>query len=130
MSEWEDNTDKCIEACIGRRIVSIALVNDVLTLDFECGSSLVLEDKGQSCCEHRHMSTDDDINYYSGSTLLAIRLEDGPEAVDDGYIEVHEQQFLHVQTSKGFITVVNHNEHNGYYGGFCIRASVAGKPVL
>jgi hypothetical protein len=125
----EDTTEKCIAVSLGRTISDILLTDDVLTINFVGGGSLILEDKGQECCENRHMSTDDSLDYYKGSELIAIRLESGPDT-DEGYY-VHEQQFLHVQTSKGFVTVVNHNEHNGYYGGFSIRASaVAGKPVL
>lgn len=37
---------------------------------------------------------------------------------------MHEVQFLHVKTSKGSFAVSNHNEHNGYYGGFNVEASL------
>jgi hypothetical protein len=39
------------------------------------------------------------------------------------YGEVHEQTFLKIRTNNGDATVVTHNEHNGYYGGFNISAS-------
>jgi hypothetical protein len=32
--------------------------------------------------------------------------------------DVHETCFVEVQATGGFITLVTHNEHNGYYGGF------------
>ena len=32
----------------------------------------------------------------------------------------HEVCFLEVGTDDGFITISNHNEHNGYYGGSLI----------
>ena len=35
---------------------------------------------------------------------------------------VHEVQFLNIETSLGIITFETHNEHNGYYGGFYIKA--------
>jgi hypothetical protein len=34
---------------------------------------------------------------------------------------VHEVAFLEVTTDRGVFQMKNHNEHNGYYGGFLIR---------
>jgi hypothetical protein len=42
---------------------------------------------------------------------------------------VHETQFLIVDTTKGSFTIVNHNEHNGYYGGFGLVAQPRGWKV-
>lgn len=36
-----------------------------------------------------------------------------------------ESQFLMIRTSLGVFTVVNYNEHNGYYGGFALRATIS-----
>ncbi|MDC6673798.1 hypothetical protein OEZ80_25875, partial [Leclercia adecarboxylata] len=82
------------------------------------GNWLVIRDDGQSCCESRYMSTDDDLSSFVGATFLGCEIEDGPHEADD---PDHETQFLIVSTSLGKFTVVNHNEHNGYYGGFSIR---------
>jgi hypothetical protein len=68
------------------------------------------------------MSSDDDLSHYVGATLVGVELKDGPEEEGE-YGEVHEIQFMEVQTSAGSFTVVSHNEHNGYYGGIAIRAS-------
>jgi hypothetical protein len=38
--------------------------------------------------------------------------------------EDHELAFLKVSTNKDCITLETHNENNGYYGGFGIRATV------
>jgi hypothetical protein len=38
--------------------------------------------------------------------------------------EDHDIAFLLVQTSDGVFTMVNHNEHNGYYGGFLVTCEV------
>lgn len=90
----------------------------VLELAFDDGSRLAIEDTGQSCCEHRYLTCDDDLAAFAGATLMDIELRDGPdnpETEDD----THEQQFLIVTTSAGSFTVACHNEHNGYYGGIC-----------
>jgi hypothetical protein len=82
-----------------------------------------LFDAGQSCCEHRYMRTDDDLKSFIGAELVDAEISNAPDQVDE-YGETHEIQFLRVKTSKGLITISNHNEHNGYYGGFAIRAAV------
>lgn len=82
-------------------------------------SVVVIRDDGQSCCEDRHMTCDDDLASFDGATLLKITIEDGPETSDDW--ETHEQQFVKIDTSKGRITLVTHNVHNGYYGGFDVK---------
>lgn len=88
-------------------------------IKFEDGSSIKLTDEGQSCCEQRYMSIDgDDLSYFAGATLTGIDLKDAPNQEEE-----YEVQFLEIQTSKGVATVSSHNEHNGYYGGFCIRIS-------
>jgi hypothetical protein len=32
-----------------------------------------------------------------------------------------------VKTTNGNLTVVNHNEHSGYYGGFSMAAKIVGE---
>lgn len=107
----------------GKVIAEVKVVegeDDELRFRFSDGSGLRIFDQGQSCCERRHMTCDDDLSYYAGSTLLHIGVADGPTLDPD--TEPHEQQFLNVTTSKGVFTCVNHNEHNGYYGGFDVVA--------
>jgi hypothetical protein len=101
---------------VGNTIVAASMKDERLRLDFENGKAIEIWDDGQSCCEYRHMTTDDDIQSLVGHKLLRIEAKDGPE-VDKEY-EVHETCFVEVGTDAGFITVTNHNEHNGYYGGF------------
>lgn len=94
---------------------------NALVLYFVDGTALQFADGGQSCCESRYMVCDDDLSAFAGATFTGAELMDGPEPA--GRDDVHEVQFLHVATSRGKFTVSNHNEHNGYYGGFCIRCS-------
>jgi len=89
-----------------------------LMIRFDDGSLLELEDDLQMCCEYRWMSTDDALGYFTGSVFL------GAHVSGEDYDENHDAdtEFLIVSTSLGEFTVVNYNQHNGYYGGFDIRA--------
>ena len=110
---------------IGGVLGSVALVNDELHLKFDDGT-LVISDQGQSCCESRYMTCDDNLAEFSDSYFMGLRLKTYEKVKqqpdEDGYIssDDHEVQWLEVMTSKGFITFATHNEHNGYYGGFDI----------
>jgi hypothetical protein len=106
------------------KVISSVVIDDnppTLTLVFDDGKALKLVDRGQSCCEHRYMQTDDDLAWFAGAKLLGVELRDASAGKDDEG-DVHEIQFLHIVTSKGVLNVASHNEHNGYYGGFAIEA--------
>ena len=103
------------EQYYGKVIVSAEIDETEIEIGFSDGLSIVIWDNGQSCCEYRHMTTDDDIKSLVGGTLISIEAKEGPD-IDDG--EAHETMFVEIATDKGFVTVVTHNEHNGYYGGF------------
>ncbi len=103
-------------------IKTVAIIENVLRFDFQDGSILRIWDDGQSCCESRYMRTDDNLDDFVGSTLLDFELADAPSPELGEYDEAHEIQFLRVKTDRGVLTVSNHNEHNGYYGGFWIVA--------
>ena len=49
---------------------------------FTDGTSLEIEDD-PDCCEVRWMHTDDDLDYYAGSTLVGVELRDGPTVDGD-----------------------------------------------
>lgn len=117
------DTVAAVKASIGKEIRIAKVVSNHLLLLFTDGSRLDLWDNGQSCCEYRHMETDKDLSYFAGATLLNLELTDAPKIEAGG--EEHEIQFLDVHTSKGMFQCVNHNEHNGYYGGFAVVASLS-----
>lgn len=52
---------------------------------------------------------------------MSAESRDGPEEADE-YGGSKESQFLIITTDMGAFTIVNYNEHNGYYGGFSIVA--------
>lgn len=106
-----------------KKITDIYMVNEELCIQFDDNKTLHIWDNGQSCCEHRYMTTDDSLKDFIGSTFIDVELRDGPEIEDpDGWGGTHEQQFLLINTSFGTFTMVTHNNHNGYYGGFYVTA--------
>lgn len=126
-----EKTVNAIKTSLGKVIkkvwldeVSVGDCINYLRFELEDGSQLSLYDAGQSCCESRYMRTDDNLDEYAGDVLLDFELKDGtPSNEDDSYGE-HEIQFLDVKTNNGVFQMANHNEHNGYYGGFSIQASL------
>jgi len=100
----------------GQKITAAEINYERLRLDLSSGKTIELWDDRQLCCEHRHMTTDDDVQSLVGHTLARIEAKRGP-AISDDFGGCHEQVFVEVGTDRGFITIVNHNEHHGYYGG-------------
>lgn len=119
MLAGNEDSVKTLQNGIGKIITKLYLDNNCLNFVFDDGYKMRLQDCGQSCCEVRYMATDDNLLEFVGSKLLDIEVRDGPE---EGSEEVHEIQFLLITTSFGVFTMVNHNEHNGYYGEFSIQA--------
>lgn len=120
MLKGNEETVNSYHAAVGKVIKKAELTDsDHLVLTFEDYSELDIYDDGQSCCEHRYMRTDDDLNDLVGCKLLGLELKEAPTVMDDW--SEHEIQFLEVKTDKGCVTMASHNEHNGYYGGFSIE---------
>lgn len=123
-----------LKPAVGDKIREIAITDNALVLTFARGSLEALNDcpaqrariwdSGQSCCESRYMHCDDDLSKYVGARFLGAAVRPGPEEVVGGD-GCKEQEFLLIWTSIGVLTVANYNEHNGYYGGFSIEASLS-----
>lgn len=116
-----EQTYRILQPAIGRNIVKLYIEDNRLSFLMDNGKGFHLLDDGQSCCESRYMTTDDSLEHFVGATLTGIEVRKGP-LVEDEWADVHDTEFLLVHTSKGTFTVVNHNEHNGYYGGFSLLA--------
>lgn len=99
---------------------------DTLKIFFNDGSALYLCNNIM-CCEYRYMNTDDDLNYFKDSKLLDVEIRD--VEFDEVDSQIHEVQFLVITTSKGALTLENHNVHNGYYGGFDLEACLIVREV-
>ena len=117
-----EETVDSIKSSFNKTIETVELDGDDLIISFTDNTKLFIWDGGQSCCESRYMTTDDNLSDFNGATLLDFELK-SVDDVDGGY-DVHEIQFLDVKTSEGVFTMANHNEHNGYYGGFWIQAKL------
>lgn len=102
----------------GKEIAKAEISERALQLTFSDSIYIEIFDGNQSCCEHRYMTTDDDVRDLIGHKLVRIEAKAGPGVGDcKGQ---HETCFVEVATDVGFITIVNHNEHNGDYSGFCL----------
>ena len=114
---------------LGKTIANIALVDysfetNRLLIEFQgMDNKVYIQDEGRSCCEDRYMSCDDDLSYLIGSVLQSVQVKDMGEKNNDEPYDVHEEACIEIQTAKGFVTIMSHNIHNGYYGGFIIRVS-------
>lgn len=114
-----EKSAKTFSNAIGKEIKNLEIIENELIFEFADGEKIALFDDGQSCCEHRYMHTDDDLKNFVGAKLQMAETKPGSEG--DWDYGVKESEFLIVTTSKGQFTIVNYNEHNGYYGGFSIR---------
>jgi hypothetical protein len=119
-----DSVD-AFKGAVGKTIADLTLgTDDALHFVFDDGSKMKLFDDGQSCCESRYMRTDDNLAEFVGAKLLGAEIKEAPNLKDEDDYGEHEVKFLEVQTDRGVFTMASHNEHNGYYGGFSIRAAV------
>jgi hypothetical protein len=121
-------TVAAIKASLNKEIKHIDLdsAENRLNIHLVDGTILQLWDDGQSCCESRYMSCDDDLSLFIGDTLLDFELKNAPDLQTE--YDTHEVQFLDVITSKSRFQIANHNVHNGYYGGFGISARLTATP--
>jgi hypothetical protein len=94
--------------------------DDAVKITFDDGKAIVIFDNGQSCCENRYITCDDDLQTLVGNTLTRIEAKDGPTE-DCEYGDVHETMFVEIGTDQNFVTLTTHNAHNGYYGGFALN---------
>ena len=108
------------EKYYGRTITAAAMKDNTLSMTFEDGVTIDIFDNGQSCCETRYMRTDDDVFDIVGHKLVGLLSKDVDvkPAPEVEYADANEVIFFEVKTDKNSIVFSNHNEHNGYYGGF------------
>lgn len=112
--------NEILEKYIGKTIAGFDKQDDCLTIKFNDGDQMQIIDAGQSCCEYRYIVYNDDLQDFVGDDLVDV--------VELGVVDrnsecgsySHDVVFVNVKTSKGTFTINAHNEHNGYYGGFCI----------
>jgi len=103
----------------GKKIETAEFNGDAITLVFTDGIKIKITDEGQTCCENRYMTCDDEPKDLEGGSLVSIRINKIEEKGNE-YGDPHEIAFLVIETEKTAITFCTHNEHNGYYGGFAL----------
>lgn len=110
-------------AMLGRPIAAASVEDEALCVRFVGGGALRIWDNGQACCESRYMTTDDDLPSFVGAKVVSLEAVKGPDISCEewSYNEFHEQMFVKLETTAGTITLVTHNEHSGYYGGFDVE---------
>lgn len=126
LARLSDNSESvtAFKGALGKTIAALSLGDDdALHFTFTDGAKMKLFDTGQSCCESRYMRTDDDLQSFVGAVLTGAEIKPA-EPLSNEDMGVHDIEFLEVQTDRGVFTMVSHNEHNGYYGGFSIEAAV------
>ena len=118
-----EKTVNCLSATIGKTIKTAVLEEGTerLVIEFTDDTKVFISDEGQSCCEHRYMTTDDNLSDFIGAKIINYQIKDAP-GTEDEYGEPHDIEWFEVITDKGPFQMVNHNEHNGYYGGFSVCA--------
>jgi hypothetical protein len=119
----DGETQEAMTKAIGHTISGVKLENDEILVGLNNGSTLRVSDQGQSCCESRYITTDADLPSYVGRRIVGFELRDMPDVNDSS--EHHEVQAFVIRTDEGNIDFVTHVEHNGYYGGFSISASLS-----
>lgn len=129
LSDYGGSREACL-ACIGKKIAAVSLdTEDTLRIAFEDGSTLRLSDGGQSCCERRYMTCEDDLPYFVGAVLVNVEVREADEKTGNNERDGCEDiEFLLVTTDRGVISCTNHNDHNGYYGGFSVGATLESPP--
>lgn len=119
LSGYREEEVDILRESVGKEIKGLSVSDDALKLSFDT-HTLRIYDDGQSCCEYRYMRCDDDLDGFVGATFMGADQRDMQSKVGK-YDESKDQQALLVNTSLGTFTVMNYNEHNGYYGGFFLR---------
>lgn len=104
---------------IGRTIESLKIEDDTLYIGFNYALGIKINDSGQNCCESRWMTCDDDLNEHTGNRLMGFELLPVQISNATDNSDCLEILFLRIITDKGSFRVCMHNQHNGYYGGFC-----------
>lgn len=115
-------TQKVIES-LGKVITGIRVGDGGMVIELEDKTTLDVSDHGQNCCESRYMTCDDDLQYHVGAMLNGLEIAGSEDRSNSNYGDCHDIEFLCIHTTKGTITVANHNEHNGYYGGFNVTCT-------
>ena len=124
-----------VAAAVGKTIKAITLADGEsdestgMAFLFTDDTAVIFYDDARSCCEHRFMTTDDDLAPFVGATFMDVALSEKNAPDGEGQsewvdYEEHEWCFVDFITSMGVFTSTMHDRHNGYYGGISLAARV------
>lgn len=130
--ERNAETRAAIDYARNREIAHITVDERRVKIELVGGDELRIWDWGQQCCEIRFLSCDDNVSAFVGARFVDAETRPVTDAEfhrvrdNSGAYEGEEDDpaFLIISTTLGEFTVVTHNIHNGYYGGFEIRAKI------
>lgn len=108
----------------GRTVIAADISENEFRLSFEDGARIMIWDDGQSCCESRYLTTDDDLGDLIGKKFWYV--ETKPVEVQEDGDESHEIVFVEIGYEDDHITLASHNRHNGYYSGATLRLTELG----
>jgi hypothetical protein len=114
-----EETVNTLKGSVGKKITQVELIDNIIKIDFEQGG-IEIYDNGQSCCESRFITTDDEVSDLVGKKFTSVELAEAPD-IEYTYGQ-HDVQFVRVHAEDTVVVFETHNEHNGYYGGFWIVA--------
>jgi hypothetical protein len=100
-------------------IINSIHIQDSETIIIDCKDVVFKLSVKQRCCENRYFHTDDDLSSVKGGTLIKLEVlasNTTTKELDMGHDLT--TSFLHIKTTKGDITIVVYNQHNGYYDQF------------
>jgi hypothetical protein len=119
---------------VGKPILSVKIIKedkgeyqedvDTIVIELEDGFILKLSDEGQSCCEERYITCDDNLSDLIGSKFTGIRELSTTDEIGEEDYGSHEIIFIEIRAEDTVCTVCTHNVHNGYYGGFDLNIQI------
>ncbi len=116
LTSWVIQTAAIVEVVVENRWRDEETMR--LNLGVTNGYTLSLWDAGQSCCETRGISTDDDLNDLIGTRLVSLEVTEVKYKGDRDDCDCEDSAFMKLQSTRSCLTFVNYVHHNGYYGGW------------
>lgn len=110
----------------GKQIKDLGIADNQLVIIFTDYTKIRIFDELGAPSGRKYLHTDDDLEYFIGAEFLGVQKRFGAELYRSGEYysdrnrSILEIAFLLVYTTEGVFTIVNYNEHNGYYSGFDI----------
>ena len=100
----DDETRIAIQDSLNKTISGVFITDDNLYINFDDNTALRIWDGGQSCCEHRYMVCDDELNDYIGAKLTNVYSKP-VTFTDDDWGGKHETMFVDFENYRIFLNL-------------------------